>query len=226
MDTNSTPSSIIVRSYQPSDLPACQAIFTEAHLGYNSPMVHINFILQADMADIEKNYLQIPGGHWWVAVSTEDNRIVGQVAVLPMRLGDSSYYSEAPEEERDQICELIRMGIKQDVQRQGVGKKLLSTLINFARENGYRQIHLTTLTNMHKANAFYQRNGFIKGPIVKKPLVDIPENVDDKTKFISNIPSSAIFEVGAIIPDEDQRLMKVPISESKCAYIQHYSLSI
>ncbi|CAF1087089.1 unnamed protein product [Adineta steineri] len=226
MDTNSTSSSIIVRSYQPSDLSACHELFTEAHRGYNNPMSYINSHLQGDMADIEKNYLQIPSGHWWVAVSTEDNRIVGQVAVLPMRLGDSEYYSRAPVEERDQICELLRMGVKQDVQRLGVGKKLISTLINFARENGYRQVHVTTLTCMDKANAFYQRNGFIKGHIQKKSLSNTPENTNDENKSVNNQPTDTIFEVGAIISDEDQRLMKLLVMESKFIYIQHYHLPI
>ncbi|CAF4397749.1 unnamed protein product, partial [Adineta steineri] len=52
MDTNSTSSSIIVRSYQPSDLSACHELFTEAHRGYNNPMSYINSHLQGDMADI------------------------------------------------------------------------------------------------------------------------------------------------------------------------------
>ncbi|CAF4858722.1 unnamed protein product, partial [Rotaria socialis] len=55
------------------------------------------------MADIEKSYLQVPNAHWWVAVSTEDNRIVGQVALQPLHLGDPSYYKCLPLEERDQI---------------------------------------------------------------------------------------------------------------------------
>src|SRR2546430_195944 len=134
MTTESSPtSSIVIRSYQPSDLSACQEIFTAVHLSYNHPMFYINSTLQTDMADIEKNYLQIPNAHWWVAVSTDDNRVVGHVALSPLKLAETSYYHELPEEERDQICELRRMAVASDAQRQGVGNKLLSTLIDFAR---------------------------------------------------------------------------------------------
>ena len=82
------------------------------------------------MADIPKRYLGVPDGHWWVAVSTDDNRIVGHLAVLPLQVGDPSYYAQAAPEERDHICELLRMAIDPSVQRQGLGGRLLSTLID------------------------------------------------------------------------------------------------
>jgi hypothetical protein len=97
MKTDSTSSSsIVIRSYQPSDLPACQELFTEAHRSYDHPMFYINLVLQSAMTDIENNYLQIPNGNWWVAVSTDDNRVVGHVAVLPLHLAEPSYYQELP----------------------------------------------------------------------------------------------------------------------------------
>ncbi|CAF1320822.1 unnamed protein product [Adineta steineri] len=226
MDTNSTPSSISVRSYQPSDLPACQALFIEGHRGYGNSTSYVNNALATDMADIEKNYLQVSCGHWWVAVSTDDNRIVGQIAILPMRLGHPLYYSQLTGEERDHICDILRLGVTLDAQRLGVGKELLSTLINFAHENGYRQIHVTTLTHMNKANAFYKKHGFIKGHIDKTPIGGTPENINNENKSVNNKPTSNIFEVDAIIPDEDQRLMKLSPTESKFIYVQHYHLPL
>jgi GNAT superfamily N-acetyltransferase len=227
MTTDSTPSSILIRSYQPSDLSACQEIFTAGHRSYDNPMFYINSVLQTDMADIEKNYLQIPNGHWWVAVSTDDNRIVGHVAVLPLSIAEPSYYHELPEEERDQICDLRRMSVATDVQRAGVGRKLLSTLIDFAREKGYRQVHLTTLTSMDRACAFYERNGFIKGRIEKTSLNGVlPEKYEDFEELLRTLPEPIIFEAGAIIPDEDLRLMRIPIVQSQCFYVQHYSLTL
>jgi GNAT superfamily N-acetyltransferase len=214
----------VIRSYQPSDLAACQEIFAAGHLSYKAPMFYITHTLETDMADIEKNYLQIPNGHWWVAVSTDDNRVVGHVAALPLSRGDPSYYRDLPEGERDQICELLRMSVTADVQRKGVGVKLLSTLIDFARQKGYRQIHLTTLTSMNKACAFYERNGFIKGRIDKISFEGItPELFEDKMKLAELLSKPVIFEPGAIIPDEDLPLMKLPVTESQCAFIQHFN---
>jgi len=227
MATKSAPSSVVIRSYQPSDQSVCQVIFTAAQLHeYNNSTSFVKYVLQTDMSDIEKNYLQIPNGHWWVAVSTVDNRIIGQVAVLPLHLGDPSYYYQLPEEERDQTCELLRMAIVSDAQRQGVGKKLVSTLINFAREKGYHQVHLTTLTNMNKACAFYEKNGFIKGHIDRFLLDSVPEKVEDIRTYYSSRPKPVIFEMGAIISDEDQRLMKMSPVQSKFLYIQHFFLKL
>jgi putative acetyltransferase len=227
MATESTSSSVVVRSYQPSDLPECQAIFTEAHRSYDTPMAYINFSLQKDMADIEKNYLQVPNGHWWVAVSSDDNRVLGHVAALPLHLGDPSYYSQVPVEQRDHICELRRMAVASNAQRLGVGSKLVSILIDFAREKGYRQIHLTTLRSMKKACAFYEKYGFVKGRIEKFSLEKVAlENLEDLGKVFHNLPKPTILEADAIIPEEDQRLMNMPVGQSKFFYVQHYSLMI
>jgi ribosomal protein S18 acetylase RimI-like enzyme len=227
MANESTSSSVVVRSYQPSDLPECQAIFTEAYRSYDTPMAYINFSLQTDMADIDKNYLQVPNGHWWVAVSSDDNRVLGHVAALPLHLADPSYYSQVPVEQRDHICELRRMAVASNTQRLGVGSKLVSTLIDFAREKGYRQIHLTTLCSMKKACAFYEKYGFVKGRIEKFSLEKVAlDNPEDLLKLFHNLPKPIIFEADTIIPDEDQRLMNMPVGQSKFLYAQHYSLMV
>jgi GNAT superfamily N-acetyltransferase len=192
-------------------------------------MFLIDHVLETDMADIEKNYLQISNGQWWVAVSTEDNRIVGHVAGLPLSIADPSYYHELPEGERDQIYELRRMAVATDVQRTGVGNKLLSTLIEFARDKGYRQIHLTTsnFANLDKVCTFYERNSFTKGPVKKFSFSGVlPEKLESMKELFRSLPRPVSFEAGTIIPDEDLRLMKMSPTESKCMYIMHYSLML
>jgi GNAT superfamily N-acetyltransferase len=227
MTTESTPSSIVVRSYQLSDLSACQAVFTTAHLSYNNPILFTNTVLQTDMNDIQKNYLDVPNGHWWVAVSTNDNHVVGHVAALPLHLAEPSYYHQLPEGERDEIFELRRMAVAPDAQREGVGSKLLSALIDFARERGYRQVHLTTFPSMNKACAFYEKHGFIKGRIEKFSFdYDSLETIEDKKNLLNNQSKLVIFETGTLIPDEDLSLMKMSPIQSKFIYIQHYSLML
>lgn len=219
--------SIVIRSFQPSDLTACQTIFTAGHLSYNSPMVYINEFLEADMADIEKSFLQIPNGHFWVAVSTDDNRVVGHVGILPLKLADPSCYYRFPDGERDEIGELVRMSVSFDVQRAGVGTKLLETLIGFAREKRYHQIHLTTLTNMDKACAFYEKNGFIKGQFeIYRLEQNPPLSIEEMKTCLSNLPKPIFWEADAIISDEDRRLMKLPPIQSGCYYVQHYFLPL
>ena len=227
MTTDTTPPTIVIRSYQPSDLSACQEIFSTANHSDEHPMFFIDHIFQTDMADIEKNYLQIPNGHWWVAVSTDDNRVVGHVAALPLSLGDSSHYYELPEDERDQICELRRMAVAPDVQRKGVGNKLLSTLIDFARQKGYRQVQLTTsnFANLDKVCAFYERNGFKKIRMQKFSFENVlSEKSQGAEEVFRKLPKPVIFEADAIIPDEDLHLMKMSPTQSKYMYLIRYSL--
>ncbi|CAF1143900.1 unnamed protein product [Rotaria sordida] len=227
MNTSVTPS-IIIRSYQPSDLSACQALMLDGHKEYDNGMAYYMHVFQTDMADIEKNYLQVPNAHWWVAVSTDDNRIVGQVAVQPLRLGSPIYYETLPLEERDHICELRRMSVVPDVQRHGIGFRLLVTLLDFARQHGYRQVHLTTLASMSKACAFYQKHGFVQGEIhrVSNDESNLEKPTQHKEHVWKSLSNRFIFKPGDIIPEEDQQRMKLPPTQSKYEYLQHFFLTL
>ncbi|CAF3624184.1 unnamed protein product [Rotaria socialis] len=228
MSTPLTTPSIIIRSYQADDLSACQALIIDANKDYENPIEYYNLAFQTDMADIEKSYLQVPNAHWWVAVSTEDNRIVGQVALQPLHLGDPSYYNCSPLEERDQICELRRMTVHPTVQRLGIGSRLLETLLSFAREHGYRQVHLTTLTNMSKACSYYEKLGFTKGDVHWYPLTDMSTTrmLNSKDHIGEILPAPTIFKSGNSIPVEDQERMKLPPTKTKYIYVQHFFLTL
>ena len=215
--------SIIIRSYKPSDLSACKAMLLDSHKEYGDHTEYFEHAFLTDMADIEKNYLQVPSAHWWVAVSTEDDRIVGQVAVQPLRLGSPIYYEVVPAEERDQICELRRMSVISDAQKRGIGARLLTTLLDFARQHGYRQVHLTTLTNMRKACDFYERNGFVKGQ-TDRFFIDEAMLKGVKQDEVHRRKLSVTFKPGDTVPEEDQRRMKLPVKSSEFFYVQHYFL--
>lgn len=80
---------------------------------------------------------------------------------------------------------------------------------------------------MNKACAFYEKNGFIRGRIEKYPLDEfLCEGSKDMQNALINRPKPIIFEADAIIPDEDRCLMKMLPSQSKCIYVQHYSLML
>ncbi|CAF1232211.1 unnamed protein product [Rotaria sordida] len=227
MNTSVTPS-IIIRSYQSSDLSACQAMILDSNKEYDNDIAYYIHAFQTDMADIEKNYLQISNAHWWVAVSMDDNRIVGQVAVQPLHLGDPVYYQTLPLEERDQICELRRMTVVPDAQRRDIGSRLLVTLLNFARQHDYRKVHLTTSTNMSKACTFYQKHGFVKGEIHRFSLdgLNVEKPIQYKEHFWETLPKPFILKPQDIIPEEDQQRMKLPPTNSKYCYEQHFFLEL
>ena len=218
-------SSIVVRPFQPEDLPACREIFSKVHLDYRNPMLFINYALNSDMSDVQTSYLNIPNGNWWVAVSADGQQILGHVAALPLKVADPAYYREVPVEERDRICELRRMAVAPNAQRNGVGKKLLSTLMDFARDKGYQQIHLTTLRSMPKACAFYERNDFVKGRLERFLFDQMDlETEEDLKKFFRNPPKPVIFESNSALSDEDLQRLNEPPEQSGFIYVQHYSI--
>jgi len=60
----------------------------------------------------------------------------------------------------DQICELKRMYLKQDMRGKGYGKILLIKSKQLALELGYTKMRLDTLPTMNSAIRLYQKNGF------------------------------------------------------------------
>ena len=67
---------------------------------------------------------------------------------------------------------IIGIAVNQDVQRQGIGHKLLQTIIKDARKNQVKTISLEVDEKNEKAVNFYKKNGFIVTNIRKKYYKD------------------------------------------------------
>ena len=99
--------------------------------------------LDADLDDVEKTYIE-PGGMFEV-VETEDGRIVGTVGLFP---------------KADGICELRKMYLLREARGQGLGKRMMDRVLEFARGHGFRRIELETAGVLVEAKALYERYGF------------------------------------------------------------------
>ena len=97
-----------------------------------------------DLYNIPQVY-QKNKGNFWIAV--DDKRVVGTVGLSDH--GRQRGYLE-------------RMYVDKEYRRKGLGKKLLSYLLKFAKSNGYKKIFLSTWEGMVAANNFYIKNGFLK----------------------------------------------------------------
>ncbi len=82
---------------------------------------------------------------FWVAV--QDGNIVGVVGAMP-----SVKY--------ENYVELVRMSVSANCRKMGVGSRLIKTLEDWAREQGYSHVYLTTLEKMNLAVDLYSKNGF------------------------------------------------------------------
>ncbi|RLN71828.1 hypothetical protein BBJ28_00016118 [Nothophytophthora sp. Chile5] len=143
---------IIIRQFRPEDLPQVIELFKQGMLAYpvfkaHSEMVEQYFAesLKTDLGNIEATYMA-PGGNFWVAVSqAEPTTVVGMVGL---------------EAKPDKEGELRRMSVKDSHRRFGVGRQLITALEQWAEEQGYRKVWLTTGGVMDKARAFYASVGY------------------------------------------------------------------
>lgn len=112
-----------------------------------------NFVatcLQADLADITKSYLNAHGSCFWVAES--GGQVVGMVAAQPVK---------DPPLGRKQL-QLFRLSVSSQHRGQGIGKALVRTVLQFARDQGYSDVVLKVGSVQYSALALYQAMGFQK----------------------------------------------------------------
>jgi ribosomal protein S18 acetylase RimI-like enzyme len=95
-----------------------------------------------DLHRIPQAYLET-GGEYLVGLLEE--RIVAMGALLPTGPGEA---------------EVKRMRVEPEFQRRGYGKALLNALLETAKKQGFRQLHLDTTIQQIGAQALYESAGF------------------------------------------------------------------
>ena len=129
-------------------------IFTEAHreevinliLGIQVTEFGIPVTLeqQPDLNRVQEFY-QTNKGNFWVAKSPDD--IIGTIALLDIGNKKGA---------------LRKMFVNKNYRGQeyAVGQKLLNVLIDWAKQNGTKEIFLGTTEKFTRAQRFYEKNGF------------------------------------------------------------------
>uniref|UniRef100_A0A673TB33 N-acetyltransferase domain-containing protein n=2 Tax=Suricata suricatta TaxID=37032 RepID=A0A673TB33_SURSU len=103
--------------------------------------------LRKDMSDITKSYFGKPGSCFWVVEA--EGQVVGMVGALPATL-------------QKEKLELLHLCVAMEHRGQGIAKALVRTVLQFARDQGYSQVNVSTSIMQHSAMALYQRMGFQK----------------------------------------------------------------
>jgi putative acetyltransferase len=70
----------------------------------------------------------------------------------------------APLDSEAGVCELRKMYFLPELRGRGAGSALIIRCLDAARELGYRQCYLETLTGMDAAQRLYQKHGFARIP--------------------------------------------------------------
>lgn len=108
-----------------------------------------------DIFDIEENYLK-PGGHFEV-VEGPDGEILGSIGLYPLN---------------NETIELRKMYFAPSIRGRGLGKKLLSRMIEKARNLGYLRVYLETASVLKQAVHLYERAGFVPADEKHTPRCD------------------------------------------------------
>jgi putative acetyltransferase len=87
-----------------------------------------------------------PGSYYYIA--TIDNNVVGGAGIFPT------------ENLPNGTCELVKLYLHKDARGKGLGKQLLNTAMQWAKENGYTQVYLESMPELSKAVTIYENVGF------------------------------------------------------------------
>ncbi len=98
--------------------------------------------LNEDLLDIKANYFD-KGHSFWLAID-EFDRVVGCIGTKVVE-GDLF---------------LSRLYVKYNLKRQGIGSKLLECAEQFAKEKGYKEIHVHLGKDYLESHIFYPKHGY------------------------------------------------------------------
>jgi putative acetyltransferase len=136
--------SIVIRPIRPDDNKPLAEIVRKAMSEFKAdPKTTI--IGDPALDTMYENY-QIPRSAYFM-VETDD-ALAGGCGIAPLTGGDES------------VCELQRMFLSKHARGLGIGKKLLELCIESARNFGYKEMYLETLSDMHNAISLYENSGF------------------------------------------------------------------
>ena len=60
----------------------------------------------------------------------------------------------------EDTCELVKMYLKPEVRKMGLGAKIISNCIEYAGQNGYKRIYLESMPELKRAISVYEKFGF------------------------------------------------------------------
>ncbi|HET6227656.1 MAG TPA: GNAT family N-acetyltransferase [Bacteroidia bacterium] len=142
---------ITIRKIRKEDNPAIENIIKQVltEHGVNKPgTAYYDSSLQHMF-----EFYSVPKSIYFIA--EENNRIVGGGGIFPT--------DGLPAD----TCELVKMYLLPEMRGKGVGKSLIQTCLQFAKQAGYKRIYLETMNELSKAVKIYEKTGFelLTGPL-------------------------------------------------------------
>ncbi|MEO7649669.1 MAG: GNAT family N-acetyltransferase [Bryobacteraceae bacterium] len=131
----------LVEAASPSLIAAARELFREYEGALGIDLCFQNF--EKELDGLPGDYAP-PGGRLILAMDHE--RLKGCVALRPLGRG---------------ICEMKRLYVRAESRRTGLGRRLVTAIIQQARDIGHRRMRLDTSPAMKEAILLYEALGFL-----------------------------------------------------------------
>jgi len=142
-----------IQAQSPEQIEIARELFREYAAGLNLDLCFQNF--DQEVTGLPGNYAP-PAGRLLLAI--EGGQVAGCIALRSLNTE-----CQKPDREGGRVsdCEMKRLYIRPEFRGQGLGRNLVTTLIDAARELGYKRMLLDTLPGkMDGAIALYRSLGF------------------------------------------------------------------
>lgn len=132
-DVNDVSTNLIatIRSFRPADAEICKKLYSEGRIfGKNAEND-----TGLDIDDIQCAYMNVPGGHFWVA-EIETCEVVGMIGVQQHSTGEG---------------EIRRLRVRPDQKGKGIGSMLLEIALRHCKESQHLKVTLDTFMDSEPA---------------------------------------------------------------------------
>lgn len=119
----------------------------------------------------------VGGGELLLARDLASGKAIGCIGLRPLASSDDDD-EEEEEEKKKRSCEMKRLYVTPEGRGTGVGKALVSQILDVAESRGYAEVRLDTLPSMIAALNMYRALGFVE----IEPYYDTPM---EGTHFLS-----------------------------------------
>lgn len=166
MTAPKSPTPVIIRPANSTDLPAIKACFQEYTDWLDEDISFQNY--SEEFANLPGKYAP-PTGGLILAVDGPSGDVLGCIAFRALNLDDDFVQSRQGGGVRS--CELKRLYVYPKARGRQVARKLIQQAIKAAAQNGYDKMFLDTLPKMQPAIGLYKSEGFtLTQPYYYSPL--------------------------------------------------------
>jgi putative acetyltransferase len=141
----------IIRKIEQKDNAEVAALIRNVLIEHNVPKVGTAYA-DASLDCMYETY-SAPNAQYFVV--EKDGKLIGGAGIAPLENGPAD------------VCELQKMYFLPEARGTGMGSAMMDTCLAFAKQAGFTQCYLETMSYMEAAQKLYRKSGFkyLDGPV-------------------------------------------------------------